>query len=184
MKMKMVLMCFVLFGFAAFVGCGKEDTTVDEVDENYSLQVKVGGSLLTIDQGILTAIIVNNTGSAGSYLEIAGWAGYGNSQILVRLRQVSSGTLTKSTLQTGNVTNFMLEVADSGNRWKNQKYDLTDVHVSNPNGVPDGQFTISEISDTNILGTFSFTGYNEDDGSKKNVTQGEFNATFVGMSNE
>ena len=182
MKTKMILLCFVLFGFTTFIGCSKDDTTDDGMDENYSLQAKVDGNLMTVNEGILTAIIVNNAGSAGSYMEIAGWAGYGDSQILVRLDQLSSDTMAKSTLQTGKVVNFRLEIVDSGSHFKNQKYDLTDVHVSNPNGVPDGQFTIDGISDTNIWGTFSFVGYNEDDGSKKNVTEGKFNATFVGQN--
>ncbi len=183
MKTKMVLMCFVLFGFAAFTGCSKDDTTDDEMDENYSLQAKVDGNLTTVDEGILTAIIVNNAGNAGSYLEIAGWAGYGDSQILVRLRSMSASFLDKSALKTGKVSSFMLEVMVSGDHFKNQKYDLTSVHITNPNGVPDGQFNIDGISDTNIWGTFSFVGYNENDGSKKNVTEGKFNATFVGMNN-
>ena len=182
MKTKMVLVYFVLFSLAMVAGCSKGDSTDDSPDENYSLQVKVDGNLLTVDQGILTAIIVNDAGSTGSYLLIAGWAGYGNSQILVRLRSMSASSLDKSSLKTGKVTNFMLEVMDSGEHFKNQKYDLTGVHVTNPSGVPDGQFTIDGISDTNIWGTFSFVGYNEIDGSKKNVTEGKFNATFVGIN--
>lgn len=169
MKKKMVYACLVLLGFLAFTGCGKNDSTVDTPDENYSLQVKVDGNLTTVDEGILTAIIVNNAGNAGSYLEIAGWAGYGDSQILVRLRSMSANYLDKSALKTGKVSSFMLEVMDSGEHFKNQKYDLTGVHVTNPSGVPDGQFTINGISDTNIWGTFSFVGYNEIDGSKRTL---------------
>ncbi len=179
----MVLALFVLLAFATFISCSKDDTPDNSMDNNYSLQAKVDGNIVTVNEGILTAIIVNNAGNAGSYLEIAGWAGYGDSQLLVRLRSMSAGALDKSALKTGKVTNFMLEVADSKDHWKNQKYDLTSVHVINPNGVPDGQFTITEITDTNVMGTFSFTGYNENDGSKKNVTEGKFNATFVEAKN-
>ncbi|WP_142784011.1 DUF6252 family protein [Changchengzhania lutea] len=40
-----------------------------------------------------------------------------------------------------------------------------------------GEIKISEETDTNIKGTFSFTGKNNDDGSTKAVTEGAFNLT-------
>ena len=41
-----------------------------------------------------------------------------------------------------------------------------------------GSITISEISDTNVKGTFTFTGKNEDGADTKAVTNGAFNVNF------
>lgn len=41
-----------------------------------------------------------------------------------------------------------------------------------------GSITISEITDTNVKGTFTFTGKNETGSDTKNVTDGAFNVNF------
>ena len=41
-----------------------------------------------------------------------------------------------------------------------------------------GEINISEINETNVTGTFSFTGKNSNDDSTKTITEGAFNANF------
>lgn len=41
-----------------------------------------------------------------------------------------------------------------------------------------GSITISEVTDTNIKGTFNFTGKNQSGSDTKNVTDGAFNVNF------
>ena len=45
-------------------------------------------------------------------------------------------------------------------------------------GLPPGQITITKDSDGVLEGTFSFQGYNADDMTTKNITQGSFKATI------
>ena len=41
-----------------------------------------------------------------------------------------------------------------------------------------GEINVSEINETNVIGTFSFTGKNGNDDSTKAITEGSFNANF------
>ncbi len=155
-------------------GCKKDDIT-DEPAEEYSIKAEVDGKTLSAQMGILSASIVNKSGDAENYLEMAT---YVDSAVYIRLRVMFDHPFDKSDLQTGKVNDFYLKYFKAGKSWVNEKYNFTDVQVSNPSGVPDGRLNIEGISDTNIWGTFSFVGYNSSDGSTVTVSDGEFNANF------
>lgn len=154
----------------------KNDGTSVDVNGDFDLEAKVDNQLFTVNKGILTAVIANNAGNAGGYLDIAAYA---DSAVYFRLRILNAQHLRMEDLKTGQVSDFMMQFYSKGQSWINQKYDLIGVHATNPDGVPDGQFKIDGISETNIWGTFSFVGYNENDGSKVKITDGKFNAWFV-----
>jgi len=73
----------------------------------------------------------------------------------------------------------------------NASYTEITVDISNPTafeskiwsapyegGDKGGEIKISEITDTHIKGTFSYSAKNTDDGSMKEVTEGSFNVEF------
>lgn len=80
------------------------------------------------------------------------------------------------------------QISDTGNISAIGTY--TEVNISNPlnsqtwaapyddSGVV-GSVTISEITDTNIKGTFNFTGKNQDGTDTKAITNGAFNLDFT-----
>ncbi len=172
--MKQMLISAIVLMILA-TGCKKNDVTEQPAAEEYSMKATVNNKLLTAQMGILSAVIKNGSGDAGDYLDMST---YVDSAVYIRLRVMFDHTFDKSELSTGKVNDFYLKYFKAGKSWVNEKYNFTNVQVSNPSDVPDGQLNIDGISDTNIWGTFSFVGYNSNDGSKVEVKDGEFNALF------
>jgi len=174
--MKRFAFYLLVSSIITLTGCCKDDQNPSDMPlENYALQAKVDNKPVTIDIGGLSAEIWNNAGNAGSALRISGST---NTSETFTLQYIDALFLSKDKLETGQVTDFKLAYSSSESNWFNEKYDLTGLHVTNPDGVPDGKFVIEGISETNIWGTFSFVGYNTDDSTTIQITEGKFNAEF------
>ncbi|HPE54807.1 MAG TPA: hypothetical protein P5514_05230 [Bacteroidales bacterium] len=173
--MKYVLSFLVLAMFV--MGCDKADepAPTDSKTPSEGLKATVETNVVNVSIDNLSVIIGNNAGNAGGYMEISGTAASGET---FKLRFVKDGFMSRDVLTTGAVENFILEYQNAGNSWLNENYTLVGIHVGNPDGVPDGQFTITGMNDNNIWGTFSFVGYSYTDTSTTNVTEGTFNARF------
>ena len=106
----------------------------------------------------------------------------------------STVTITANTMNGRNITLSIIggfegvgsyNIGGGANVFGNASY--TEVDVSNPMDAEmwvapfdesvAGKISVSEVSSTNIKGTFNFRGKNED-GSFKEITEGSFNVDF------
>lgn len=137
-----------------------------------TLKAKVGGSNFTSMSaatfatkqvvGGLTTIIIQGSDASGKAVQL-----------------ILTGT-------DGNAGTF--EISDTANISAIASY--IEANISNPmasqtwaapyeNAGVAGSITISEITDTNVKGTFNFTGKNQDGPDTKQITNGAFNINFT-----
>ncbi len=115
------------------IGCKKDDGTEEELNGNYDLEAKVDNQLFTVNKGILSAVITNNAGNGGGYLTIAAYA---DTAVYFRLNYIDPVTLHKDKIETGEVSNFLLQFSSKGKSYINQYIEYSNGYkVTNPDGV-------------------------------------------------
>jgi len=133
------------------------------------VQAKVSGSNYKSDAALTTAILTNSGGT-------------------------SSLTITANTMNGRNISLSIIggfdgagsyNIGGGANVFGNASY--TEIDVANPMDAEiwsapfdesvAGEINVSEVSNTNIKGTFNFKGKNAD-GSFKEITEGSFNVDF------
>lgn len=139
-----------------------------------TIKAKVDGSNVT------TLSMVTFANLTGSFLSLSGNTG-----------GTSSKAFSLNITSLNGVGTYDIGGGSTGLGQANASYTEINVNLSNP-GAPEtkvwqapyeggekvGEIKISEISDTNVKGTFSFTCKNSTDNSTKNVTEGSFNINF------
>ncbi|MFN3640416.1 MAG: DUF6252 family protein [Flavobacterium sp.] len=139
-----------------------------------TIKAKVNGTNVT------TMSMVTFATRTGSFLTLQGNTGGTSSKAFV---------LNVTTLN--GVGTYDIGGGSTGLGQANTSYTEITVNLSNPGasdtkvwqapytgGEKVGEINISEISDTNVKGTFFFTCKNSTDESIKNVTEGSFNINF------
>lgn len=139
-----------------------------------TMKAKVGGSWVT------TLEMATFANRVGPILQIQGNTGGTSSKAFV---------LTVTTFD--GVGTYDIGGGETGLGLAYSSYVETTVDLSNPTapdiktwnapyegGAKVGEVKISEVTDTYIKGTFSFTAKNEEDGSTKQISEGSFNVNF------
>lgn len=139
----------------------------------------------------LGQIVAKVAGTNFASMDIATFA---TKQVVVGMTTIivqgsnASGKAIQLILSGANVTTGTYEISDTANIEAIASY--TDVNINNPmdtsvfaapydNSGVVGSITITEITDTNIKGNFTFTGKNQDGGDTKAITDGAFNVNFT-----
>ncbi len=155
MKALKLLTVIVLISSIAFVSCKKEnDDSGDPSTGNGTMSLVYGGTswTATLDvQGIKTGntIVVTGTDSNSKQAQV----------------------------QLTDVTKIGTYGVNAGNtlRWT-ESTSPTDSFMANAM-FGSGTITVSELTDTKIVGTFSFTGFSAG-GTTRVITDGKFNVEF------
>jgi hypothetical protein len=156
MKTRTLLVLVAIFTTFALSSCKKSNDTGNPATGNGSISLTYDGNNWNASlsvQAINTNGIINVTGSDSD------------------ARQASVILMGVTTPGTYEIT------TTSGNslRWTE---GLDPSQTYSANGIiGSGSITVSEISVTNIKGTFSFTGQNTN-GESRNITNGAFEANF------
>ena len=151
---------FLLFALMAFVAvtvvsCKKDKTTNPASDG--SITLKVDGTSWDASlsvQAVNTSGVINVTGSDSNAKQAS----------IILLNVTSTGTYSVGGLGNNNQL-----------RWT-EGTGQNDTYTAN-SIIGTGTITVSELSATNIKGTFSFTGVNPAQASKS-ITDGVFEAKF------
>ncbi len=158
MKTGNFILMMIMIGGLLLTSCTKDDDTTPEnpVAGNGTMSLTVDGSSWTASlsvQGVNTNGVVNVTGSDSNAHQA--------SVILM-------GVTEPGTYQVSTGSQHQL-------RWtEGLGQDQTFV----ANGIlGSGTITVTEISSTKVVGTFSFTGFSTASSSKE-ITNGQFSATF------
>jgi hypothetical protein len=136
-----------------------------------TIRAKVNGSTVT------TLEIATFANQFGSIMQIQGNTG-----------GTSSKAFVLNILTFDGVGTYDIRGGETGLGQANVSYVETTVDLSNPT-APDiktwnapfeggekvGEIKISEVTDTNVKGTFFFTAKNVDDNTTKEITEGSFN---------
>lgn len=150
------LFCLCLFS----VACSSDDGSNDEQEGEY-LTATVGG------EGFTSSLSMNVT----QMYDVTTIIGAGNnSGILLQFNKSSPGTYPIGGQNSGALT--IAAYTQNTNNGVAAWQAPIDQRVSN------GQIVVTNYSETNIKGTFSFTGTNTDDNSTVEVTNGKFNVDF------
>ncbi len=151
------LILMLLAGTMILIGsCNKNDDD-NPVAGNGSMSLTVDGSSWTASlsvQAVNTNGVINVTGSDSQAKQAA----------VVLYNVTSTGTYQ---IGPANPSNML--------RWT-EGVGQTDTYTAN-GIIGSGTVTITELTSSNIKGTFSFTGYNTA-GTTKAVTNGKFEANF------
>ncbi|WNM19103.1 DUF6252 family protein [Flavobacterium capsici] len=136
-----------------------------------TIKAKVNGSWVTTPE--LTTAATHS----GNFLHIQGTAG-----------DTSSKSFSVNVIAFDGVGTYDIGGGVSGLGAANATYNETIVNISNPmasdysnwsapydGGAKVGEVTVTEITETNVKGTFYFTAKNTDDNSTKEITEGSFN---------
>ncbi len=158
MKSRNLLLMVLVAGIITLGSCKKDDgDSGTPVGSNGSISLKVDGSTWNASlavQAVNSNGVINVTGS-DSNAKQAGVTLYGIS---------APGTYQVGPPNAGNML-----------RWT-EGLGQTDTYQAN-GVIGTGTVTVTELSDSKIKGTFSFTGYNTAQTSKQ-ITEGTFEANF------
>jgi len=158
MKSRNLLSMLLIAGIVLLMSCNKnDDDDAGPVGSNGSISLKVDGSTWNASlsvQAVNAGGVINVTGS-DSNAKQAGITLYG---------VTATGTYKVGPPNQGNML-----------RWTE---GLGQTQTFQANGViGDGTITVTELSDSKVKGTFSFTGFNTAQTSKQ-ITEGTFEANF------
>ena len=136
-----------------------------------TIKAKVNGSWVT------TPELTTAASQSMNFLHIQGTAG-----------DVSSKSFSINIIAFDGVGTYDIGGGSSGLGAANATYNETTVNISNPlaseysnwnapyeGGDKVGEITVTEITETNVKGTFFFSAKNTDDNSMKQITEGSFN---------
>jgi hypothetical protein len=158
MKSRNLFLMVLIAGVISFVSCKKDDDdSGTPAGSNGSISLTVDGSTWSATlavQAVNSNGVVNVTGS-DSNAKQAGITLYGVS---------APGTYQVGPPNVGNMLRWTEGLAQT------QTYQASGV-------IGTGTITVTELSDSKIKGTFSFTGYNTDQNTKQ-ITDGQFEANF------
>jgi hypothetical protein len=158
MKSRNLLLMMLIAGVTLFSSCNKnDDDSGTPAGSNGSISLKVDGSTWNASlavQAVNSNGVINVTGS-DSNAKQAGVTLYG---------VTAPGTYQVGPPNAGNML-----------RWT-EGLGQTDTYQAN-GVIGTGTVTVTELSDSKIKGTFSFTGYNTAQTSKQ-ITEGKFEANF------
>lgn len=164
LKKFMLLVMTVIM--VSITSCNKDDDGGSGGDAaSGTITAKVNGSQftslevttfanLTTGGGQTTLILQGNTSSQGISFVVNGYNGVGSYEIS------DDNVFIVATYIEPNISD-----PQNSQTWSAPFQD---------SGIV-GELSISEETDTNIQGTFSFTAKNSNDGSTKNITEGSFN---------
>ncbi|MCB2207468.1 MAG: hypothetical protein KQH67_04160 [Bacteroidetes bacterium] len=147
----------LIAGVTMLSSCKKNDDDTGPVGSNGSISLKVDGSTWNASlsvQAVNSNGVINVTGS-DSNAKQAGVTLYGVS---------APGTYQVGPPNAGNMLRWTEGLG------QNDTYQANGV-------IGTGTVTVTELSDSKIKGTFSFTGYNTSQTSKQ-ITEGTFEANF------
>ena len=137
-----------------------------------TIKAKIGGSTFTsISQGT-TAVKV---ATGGAYTITVQGTDLGGKQLQLILNGVDGETGTYEISQDATISAIGTYTEVNTTTFESQTWAA-------PNGTDavSGSITISEITDTNIKGSFTFTARNQEDSNNvKEVTNGAFNVNFM-----
>ena len=167
----------VLIGLAlVFTGtsCSSDDDGGDGGNAAAgTIQAKVDGTLVTTLEMVTFATL-----SGTSNLQIQGNTGGTSSKAFVLQMQGLDGVGTYTIGGGANIINtavyseITVDISNPSNTVTNDWQAPFDSSVA-------GEIKISELTDTKVVGTFSFTGKNVNgDNSTKQITEGSFNINF------
>lgn len=161
----------VLMAFAAAVSSCKSDDDGGGggTAASGTVKAKVAGSNYSSEPSFTTATLIEANGS--------------------RTISITANTLNGKNITISVIGGFegvgSYNIGGGANVFGNASY--TEVDTSNPTDAQiwsapyddtvAGEINVSEVTDTNIKGTFNFRGKNED-GSLKEITEGSFNVDF------
>ncbi|WP_406684623.1 DUF6252 family protein [Seonamhaeicola sp. MEBiC1930] len=168
------IMLFLLVGILlTFESCSNNDDTggasnapsgtlTAKIDGTSFQSMEISSSATIVDVGVnknLVIIASNSDGNAFA-ITIFGYTGEGTYKLTgADLAVTNTSSYTETDVNLSNPTASTTEI------WQ-APYDNTEV----------GSVSISEETDTKVIGTFSFTGKNVNgDGSVKSITDGSFN---------
>ncbi|HIB36353.1 DUF6252 family protein [Mesonia sp.] len=162
---------FLCMSIATLVSCSKDDDGGNGGSAAAgTIEASVDGSSFASMEIATTAVEQDANGA--TMIRVQGSNSDGEGMVLTIMGFEGTGTY---------------EINGSGNLLTNAIYTETD--LSNPMDTQTwlapydesvaGEIKVSEKTDTNIKGTFSFSGKNEEGGTVKEVTNGSFN---VGIS--
>jgi len=157
MKALKLLTVFVLIATISFVSCKKdEDDSGNPPTGNGTMSLKYGGTSwnATLDVQVVKSgntIVVTGTDSNAK-------------QSQVYISNITKAGTYDVTVGSGNTL-----------RWT-ESTNPTDSFIANGTLGSDGKITVTELTDTKIVGTFSFIGFST--GGTRTITDGEFNVEF------
>jgi hypothetical protein len=158
MKTRNLLLMILIAGVIMLNSCNKnDDDNGNPIGSNGSISLKVDGSTWNASlsvQAVNSNGVINVTGS-DSNAKQAGVILYGVS---------APGTYQVGPPNAGNTLRWTEGLG------QNDTYQANGV-------IGTGTVTVTELSDSKIKGTFSFTGYNTAQTSKQ-ITEGTFEANF------
>ena len=157
MKALKLLTVFALISSIAFVSCKKEsDDSGDPSTGNGTMSLKYGGTSwnATLDVQCI---------KSGKTYVITG-TDSNTKQAQVQLSEITTTGTYEVTMGSGHTL-----------RWT-ESISPTDSFMAN-GMLGSGTITINELTDTKIVGTFSFTGFSAG-GTTRIITDGKFNVEF------
>lgn len=172
--LKIITLCFLTLAAFTFTNCSKSDDGGDggnapngrlvaKVDGKTFESLEISSTATIANDGQNLVIIATNTEAIGFAISVFGFEGVGTYEF-------DGGSL--------GVTNTAI-------------YTETNVNLSNPaNSTTEmwaapyeasvaGTIKVAEITDTKVIGTFSFKAKNSNDNSIKTIAEGSFNLKKV-----
>lgn len=157
---KMILIAFV--ATAVLTGCSKDD---DETNEPENNNPTTGAMTLKADGADWSASLAVVASNEGGVLTVTGSDSNAHQAQVIIYNASGTGTYTLG----GSITN------QSNGRWT-VGLGQNDTYTTMV-GQGQGTVEITEISDTGVKGTFSFTAKNGA-GTEVSITEGSFNSSF------
>ncbi len=172
---KFICACFLVTSSLFITSCSSDDD---------------GGGGGNAAAGTITAKV---NGSSVTTLEMTTFAYQTGS--VVHIQGNTEGTSSKAfsfnIMSFDGVGTYDIGGGEFGLGQANVSYSEITVNLSNPmasetktwaapyeGGEKVGEIKVSEVTDTHIKGTFSFTAKNNSDGTTRNITEGSFNVEF------
>jgi len=169
---KFICACFLVTSSLFLTSCSSDDDGGGGGNAAAgTIRAKVNGTTVT------TLEMVTFATQVGSVMQIQGNTG-----------GTSSKAFVMNIMTFDGVGTYDIGGGSTGLGQANVSYVETTVDLSNPaapniktwnapfeGGEKVGEIKVSEVTDTNIKGTFFFTAKNVDDGSTKEITEGSFN---------
>lgn len=146
-----------------------------------------GGGGGSASLGTVNAKVAGSNFSSMTVATFATKQTFGGVTTIIVQGSDATGKAIQMTLSGATVGTGTFEISDTASLSAIASY--TETNISNPSasqtwaapyegsGVT-GSITITEITDTNIKGTFTFTGKNQSGTDTKQITEGTFNVNF------
>ena len=172
MKTLKFSLLYLIFGLIAFnlSSCNKDDDGGDGgTAAPGTVKAKIDGSSFESSQLASQATLVD-LGSTYT-INIIGTDLSGNN-----LSLILNGVVGPGTYVIGG--DNMVSISGSYTEINTSTFQSSTWQAPYEGGVEVGEINISEFSEENVKGTFSFTAKNSDDDSFKSITKGAFNMDF------